>query len=356
MNEHPPNTSGEPESEPRPGAPPVPSASGATAAVRARGEGQGAPQASGLGLWGSVVEWVTRRKALASLDERLEPERKACLLRAQAALELATRALEGVDPPRYGSALPFALSLGREAAYWALAARADVGLRPSLDEALVRAPSAVLEAAAGGAEAFALVKKSLVDQTFIDTALLPAAAQRDDAKRVLAFTRALVHDVDRHGRAFARLFSERLVRSFLVAALVLTTASGTLAATRARGGPNLAAGKPWRASSTYEGSLPPDTFFHTKQEDSPWVEIDLGAPTRVSRVEVLNLPEGGLQARAIPAVVETSVDGKVWREQCRRLEPFDEWACVFERQEARFVRVRALRRTWLHLRRVAVRR
>jgi len=54
-------------------------------------------------------------------------------------------------------------------------------------------------------------------------------------------------------------------------------------------------------------------------------------------------------------VVELSADGVVWGEVARRVEEFVTWEAAFPRRPARYVRIRALRATILHLGSVAIR-
>ena len=129
-------------------------------------------------------------------------------------------------------------------------------------------------------------------------------------------------------------------------------------------GPDLAAKRPFRTSSTlYEcdpdagecGGAPTRAFFHTKEEDNPWVEIDLGSIRQVRSVEVGNRSDQAGE-RALPLLVELSTDGNLYRAVGERSQPFTTWTLEFERQPARFVRLTARRRTILHLEYVRVRR
>jgi hypothetical protein len=95
-------------------------------------------------------------------------------------------------------------------------------------------------------------------------------------------------------------------------------------------------------------------FFHTTEEDKPWVEIDLGAPQKFSRVEVVNR-EDCCPERAVPLVIEVSDDQKNWRDVARRTEVFREWETTFNQVSARYVRARVDRRSVLHLVRLTVR-
>jgi hypothetical protein len=127
--------------------------------------------------------------------------------------------------------------------------------------------------------------------------------------------------------------------------------------------PDLAAGKPWRASSSLDTCKPlehsctstrTDIFFHTVEEAEPWLEIDLGRPTSFSVVDVTNRSDC-CPDRAVPLAIEVSNDRTTWREVARRKETFSEWRAKFKSQQARYVRLRVLRRTLLHLEKVAVR-
>lgn len=125
---------------------------------------------------------------------------------------------------------------------------------------------------------------------------------------------------------------------------------------------DLASGKRWRASSMLEechperidcGGVRTSIFFHTREEDQPWVEIDLGAPTTFSSVTVRNRSDGW-QDRAVPLVLEVGDDRQAWRQLAQRQEVFREWSPSFEQVTARYVRLRAAKKTFLHLEAVKV--
>ena len=95
-------------------------------------------------------------------------------------------------------------------------------------------------------------------------------------------------------------------------------------------------------------------LFRSETENNPWVEIDLGAPTRVHRIEVIN--RGDCCAdRATPMVVEVSTDRASWTQVARRDEDFGSWKTNFPGHIARYVRLRVLKRSVLHLQAIAVR-
>jgi hypothetical protein len=84
------------------------------------------------------------------------------------------------------------------------------------------------------------------------------------------------------------------------------------------------------------------------------MEIDLGKVLEFSRVEVKNRTDC-CDERALPLAIEVSKDGKKWREVARKTELFTHWNASFDRVKARYVRTKALSRTFLHLEKVSVR-
>lgn len=126
---------------------------------------------------------------------------------------------------------------------------------------------------------------------------------------------------------------------------------------------DLAKGKPWRASSSWGtcspergrcGSLISRIIFHTLEDDSPWFEIDLQKKEKFSSISVINRKDEDMRSRAVPLVLEASDDAIKWRELARKTEVFLNWTAKFPPTEARYVRARADRKTWLHLEAVKV--
>ena len=95
-------------------------------------------------------------------------------------------------------------------------------------------------------------------------------------------------------------------------------------------------------------------FFHTAEEDNPWVEIDLGDVHEIDRVLVENRDDMDAD-RAIPLVVEVGDAEQHYHEVARRVEAFDHWTATFARQPARYVRLRVPRKTMFHLKSVQAR-
>ncbi len=92
-------------------------------------------------------------------------------------------------------------------------------------------------------------------------------------------------------------------------------------------------------------------FFHTAEEESPWVEIDLGELRNIDRVMVENRDDMGAE-RALPLVVELGDTARHYHEVARRVEAFDRWTATFPKQQTRYVRLLVPRRTTLHLKNV----
>jgi hypothetical protein len=321
-----------------------------------------APAAPPRGL----VEWFWRGKSLRQVREyykTLPTIEQSRLAHAQTALELADRARDPIDPLRSGSSLALSISLYREAAYWALLCQDARFSGHTLGELFETLPQDLLQAAIGP-DLLPDVKLALVGRTFVETADLAAEQLPIDARLAHDFVHHLLARKLQPATRVGRLLLQRAVRAFGLLALLLAVVGGAVTGIqRAMMKPDLAAGKPWRASSSLDTCKPlehsctstrTDIFFHTVEEAEPWLEIDLGRPTGFSVVEVTNRSDC-CPDRAVPLAIEVSNDRTTWREVARRKETFSEWRAKFKSQQARYVRLRALRRTLLHLEKVAVR-
>lgn len=330
-------------------------------------EGTPSPAPSVAAAPRGFVEWFWRGKSVRQVRayrKTLPTIEQTRLGHAQRALELADRAFDPVDPLRSGSSLALSISLYREAAYWALAAQDAAVSGTTLAAVMAELPVELLESAAGGPEKLTDLKLALVGRSFVETADLAAELLPRDASLARDFVHTLIARKVEPETRVGRLLLQRAVRTFgalaLLAALIITL---VVSIQRSRLQPDLAAGKPWRSSSTFETCKPQehycasaktDIFFHTLEEQEPWVEIDLKAPTGFAVVDVTNRSDC-CPDRAVPLVIEVSNDQEKWREVARRTDTFAEWRAKFKPQKARYVRLRALRRTLLHLEKVAVR-
>jgi len=120
---------------------------------------------------------------------------------------------------------------------------------------------------------------------------------------------------------------------------------------------------PWTASSaTGDGCVSPSQecaearyFFHTREENQPWIEFDLRRESQVQSVKIGNRNDCEYcPDRAIPLVAEISSDHQHWTEIARNDKAFDEWYLKIGKK-ARWIRFRSLKKTFLHFRQVRIR-
>ncbi|MBC8132969.1 MAG: discoidin domain-containing protein [Deltaproteobacteria bacterium] len=169
------------------------------------------------------------------------------------------------------------------------------------------------------------------------------------------------------------VYQVRLLRPYMRAIIVGGCVTGFLALLLLSVSPpirhlvfpvDLAHGKPWTASSalggfTTNGLVSDDSsptklaMFHTVDEQSPSITIDLGKVARIHKVRTLNRRDC-CQERALPLAVEISTDQKTWRRVGYRRVVFSTWTVVFPRVRARYVRLRIDRPSALHLQSVSV--
>lgn len=317
--------------------------------------------------WGTrVFEWFVRRDALAAAHMRCDAYlagQPACFAHAAAAFGAAERLIAygrepGAETPDEPESRALALSLLREAAFWALCAMSAGVERTDLATALRTVPTALVTDAVGGEEIVTRARAALAERTFQDTADLDASLLQDDLASARGFVSGLLAALDPRTRRVPVLLRERYTR--LVGAVVLVAALGVVTAWLTHVlGRNLAESAPWRTSSasgelpgTGVGFHPPEgrfnIFFNTREEASPWIEFDLGAVRGVSYLSVNNRMDC-CQERAAPLVFEVSTDRAHWTEVVRQTERFYYWREWFRSHPARFVRLRVLRATQLHL-------
>jgi hypothetical protein len=312
-------------------------------------------------LWRARALRVARTTARATELERLR------LRRAHLAAELAERALEPVEPLAAGPGHALAISLYREAAYWALLAQKPELGSPGVRELLSSQPDAFARSGLSEADQ-ASVREALADKTFIETADDSPARLAHDSELCRAFVRGLLHGsggaVDLSA-GVSGLLTQRWLR--LGAALTLAAAIGLAAASGIRRvwiGPDLAEGAPWILSTKWMDCHPEQRecggartriFFHTDFQDNPWFQLDLGRVREVGRVRVENRDDC-CQERAVPLIVEVRDDTGPFREVARKNELFQSWEVTFPAVKARYVRLRVPTRVMFHLSRVEVRR
>jgi len=309
------------------------------------------------------VDWFWQRRTILESQEQVAAKSHRRIKLEQYAMtsaEAGDRALHPVTPLRSGSGEVVSALLHKEsirATLLALGSSVDglaenEALRAQLTRALPQSVS------------FERLCELLTDPSNIDEIEGNLRVRSAEAEALAGAARALLEMARAPEHRLERAFARRLVRSG-VAVLVLALAGicGAQAGARLALGLNLAEGKPWRASSTYKGfsaeagmcdGNKTRIFFHTNREQEPWVELDLGAPTLIKRVDVRNRRDC-CRDRSFPLAVESSLDGQDWQELGRQTEPFSKWALEFEPTNARYVRAKALKRTFFHLESIEVR-
>jgi hypothetical protein len=125
---------------------------------------------------------------------------------------------------------------------------------------------------------------------------------------------------------------------------------------------DLAAGRPWVATSAWPGftatgimkdATKTEGLFHTIEEQSAAVTVDLGAIKRVHAIEIENRRDD-FRLRALPLAVEVSTDNATWMRVGYRRADFKQWTAKFPKMPVRYVRARVDRVSYLHLRRIRV--
>jgi hypothetical protein len=294
-------------------------------------------------------------RAAALRQERarlaLSAEQRAALDQAALLVEIARRVARPVEALPAGARPAVRLSLYRDAVYWAfVAARPGTEPPPPDLRACWTAQPASALAALAPEGALAVVERAL-----LDTPASSLAVTEEEATAAGAFAEALVAELEAPRARVERIRGQRWARIFAALGMLVVALLGLRALAL---GPNLAAGKPFRTSSSWAGCAndPPcmALAFHTEPQADPWAMLDLGRPTAFHRIEVTNRQDC-CGDRAVPLVVEVGDDNAHWREVARRDDEFSSWTIKLPSLTARYLRFRVPRQTVLHLQRVAVR-
>jgi hypothetical protein len=282
--------------------------------------------------------------------------RREHLARARSAVHLADRIVDCISPLSVSSTASAVMALYREAAFWAVTGNHEGPLPATMVEAVAGVDNDVLTAAAGDGVSVETLREALL-RTFVDSANLTEAQRVDEVALLHRISLRLIEGIEDPER------SRRRVKSWVAAAAAISAVALLAAMLVFARGRDLAAHRPWKASSTFAScdlangnclGQPVDIFFHTLEEDSPWVEIDLGRVETFSTVAVRNRLDC-CRERATPLAIEVSTDASTYKQVARRDEIFTVWDAKFPPVQARYVRARALRRTTLHLERLSVR-
>jgi len=206
------------------------------------------------------------------------------------------------------------------------------------------------------------IATSLRNGSLLYFAKLPAREQVAIGAELSALADALLKRAELPERGATAIYVKRVWRATGLLLLVLVALVGGRSLYRWRA--DLALGKPWKASSTLARSASCTSpaqecgqllgmFFHTEEEKDPWWEIDLEGARLLSRVEVENRSDCCAD-RAKPLTIEVSSDHQVWQTVAQEDEEFATWNAQFPPVTARWVRIRALKTTFLHLKRVRI--
>jgi len=262
-----------------------------------------------------------------------------------------------------------AFGLVRQALWWALHAHAARS-KARVDATIPLAELwAIVMKGPGGALVSGL-DEAVVEQA--RTALVDrgweVAAAPDDVRinELRAMREVLVRMLDPLEDGMARLTRLRVMRVARMVAVVGCVAAIAVAVGWAwrshKRGPNLALRKQATASSTFAGydgaagavdGNTMDIGFHTEQQERPWLLVDLGSVQTVRQVIVYNRGDC-CKDRAVPLIVEASVDGKEFQQIARRDFEFSKWRAVFSPTALRYVRFTADKKTWLHFNEVEI--
>jgi hypothetical protein len=327
-------------------------------------------------VW-NLWEWLWRGEAISAAEAQ-EPSTSLQFFehRARVAAEVGQRTLNPTEPWPSGDATHVAAALFAESIAWSLRAAAakpskieagepwpaEAPTTSELAELLDGNRTSLAAAARDDSAQLARVQVALLERVFERPSL--SARERERIARELgavAVRLMLTQSRPLSTLDFLRLQRWRRVGTVLLLLLALVGAGAQLKALReARA--NLAAGKPWKTSSAHEqGCISPAQrcdqvtgyFFHTREESSPWIEVDLSSEQLISRVQVHNRADCCTE-RAVPLVVEVSTDHTHWQEVQRRTQPFTKWKASFPATSARWIRFRVPRRSYLHLSEVRV--
>jgi len=321
-----------------------------------------------------LLEWLWLGSARKRASEARPSSPRALELsrRAELAAELAERARRPAEALIHGSGDPLACELYAEAVCWALSAQRVAGdeaspapaaeSKLSVSTEWERADPALLLRAAGNPEALERMRAGICDKTFVDFAELERREQVELATRLAGFVSELLNPLRSERVRVARILMLRLVR---LGSVALALAALSIGIWKARGWydewRDLAPRASWTTSSLYPvGGCPqpaqtckesPYYFFHTYQEDSPFVLFDLGKEKTLSSVVIENRLDC-CNDRAVPLLIEVSSDNRRWKKVKRRDAVFTTWKAKFPAVRARYVKIRVQGPGILHLSRV----
>jgi len=294
-------------------------------------------------------EWLWQGSAIkaARNSAQVSPKERLLVDQARALLDLGERVRDRVAAVMIGSTDLTALMLFHKAGLTALSAYQT----PSQsNESAWREVLPKILGTVTLSEAALLRADQLFPQELpLDPAVAPAQI-RSDVELLHQLVSALIMGLEGGEREVSLLRWLRVLRlgtlTVLVSAILVGAGVGIAKLTAA---PNVLAGIVPQTSSTMPGDLSfAGLAFHTLSEQDPWALYDLGAVKSLSNIEVQNRAES-LGDRAIPLVVEVSLDNKKWTQVARRDELFEHWKPRFGPVGARYLKLTVKKVTYFHL-------
>ena len=293
-------------------------------------------------------QWAAARRAASFSPRELD-----LLARAKAALATGHLVREPSDPSRKKLASAHAAALYSEALFWAFWSSQPEVPGPTPESLWM---DDIAREFGFSAERTAEVKKLFSTPQLGVVLAEHTELEQDLAASALKRAAVVVIDVrERPLRALEALTLKAFARIVLTVLLIAGTVGAAIYLRPQR--PNIAAGKPWKASSSMFDCHPDQgecggaktrIFFHTRDEHEPWLQYDLGTKTEISGLRIENRQDGE-GGRAVPLVVEVSDDGKKFKEVARRDDEFSVWKPSFTTVSTRYVRLRVAKKSMLHL-------
>lgn len=314
-----------------------------------------------------VSEWLWQSARLRVLKERLQstpPETIILRTRARSTYQSARRQFqvsggeaEGRESHEAFAGFCESITLSLQAAGLHIESRP-----PSEIDGVEPNSASLLREAITGEEELQRVQLFLAAQDVQSSRdTLPCTQLELQALQELAA--ALVEKGDSDARGVEAVWFARGLRVLvpILGALVMTVVLG---AALKQAQLNRETMVPWRASSLLpghacesprQGCFHDHYFFHTREQQGPWIEFDLEGMPPVAQLVIQNRSDcPGCSERAVPLVVEVSDDRLKWLEVARRESDFVTWQAGFPPSPARWLRLRSQRRTALHLKQVRI--
>jgi hypothetical protein len=292
--------------------------------------------------------------------------RKHCLFQAETSLQIAHKILDPNDGIALGQVQPLAIEIYRHCIYWLLAAKyLDSQPLPSnLTELVAQLPSTWRKEVQVSESQWEQVQLVLLEENLMAHSFQSAHLLTEHLSNLQKFTSFLQNSVTFPERTTIRQRRIRHTkRTGIVLLIVMITAIVGAFGYWVIRPKDLAQLHPWKSSSGYpnfiadlhtvDGSKS-EIFFHTNQDPTPWIEFDVGNQQSVSKVRVQNRKEGTFASRAVPLVIEVSTDHTSWTEVARKNEPFHVWQAKFSPTNTHYVRLRVLKKSFLHLENVNI--